>query len=349
MFLRNGLKFGDMNIFHRIEPASKVVQFSVASAVEPGTFDLSAMESFKTPGVSFFMQMPGPDQPLGVFEDMLAVTRDVAASLGADVKDEHQSVMTTQTDRRTAARGSKTSRASGCRSAPESVTAALKAPRSVRDEIASLRSSIDHHNYRYHVLDDPEIADAEYDALFDRLAALETAHPDLVTPDSPTQRVGATPQAVFGSVTHRVPMLSLDKCTSTRRDSPRGMNAVDARLDDATPLAFSCEPKIDGVAVNLRYANGHLVQAATRGDGDDRRRHHGKRAHHFGDSAAGARHRRIPKPSRCAARSICRSQDFDAFNERARASAVSSGIVNPRNGAAGSLRQLDPRITASGP
>jgi cell division protein ZipA len=96
-FLRNGLKFGDMNIFHRIQPASKVVQFSVASAVEPGTFDLSAMESFKTPGVSFFMQMPGPDEPLGVFEDMLAVTRDVAASLGADLKDEHQSVMTTQT------------------------------------------------------------------------------------------------------------------------------------------------------------------------------------------------------------------------------------------------------------
>ncbi len=96
-FLRNGLKFGDMNIFHRVQPASKVVQFSVASAVEPGTFDLSAMESFRTPGVSFFLQMPGPEEPLGVFEDMLAVTRDVAASLSADLKDEHQSVMTTQT------------------------------------------------------------------------------------------------------------------------------------------------------------------------------------------------------------------------------------------------------------
>ena len=96
-FLRNGLKFGDMNIFHRIQPASKVVQFSVASAVEPGTFDLSAMEAFRTPGVSFFLQMPGPEEPLGVFEDMLAVTRDVAASLSADLKDEHQSVMTTQT------------------------------------------------------------------------------------------------------------------------------------------------------------------------------------------------------------------------------------------------------------
>jgi cell division protein ZipA len=96
-FLRNGLKFGDMNIFHRIQPASKEVQFSVASAVEPGTFDLSAMEAFKTPGVSFFMRMPGPGQPLEVFEDMLAVTRDVAASLGADLKDEQLSVMTSQT------------------------------------------------------------------------------------------------------------------------------------------------------------------------------------------------------------------------------------------------------------
>lgn len=95
--LRNGLKFGDMNIFHRICPASKEAQFSVASAVEPGTFDLSAMETFRTPGVSFFMQMPGPDQPLEVFEDMLAVTRDVAASLGADLKDEQLSVMTSQT------------------------------------------------------------------------------------------------------------------------------------------------------------------------------------------------------------------------------------------------------------
>jgi len=96
-FLRNGLKFGDMNIFHRIQPTSKEVQFSVASAVEPGTFDLSAMEAFKTPGVSFFMRMPGPGQPLEVFEDMLAVTRDVAASLGADLKDEQLSVMTSQT------------------------------------------------------------------------------------------------------------------------------------------------------------------------------------------------------------------------------------------------------------
>ena len=96
-FLRNGLKFGDMNIFHRLAPGSKEARFSVASAVEPGTFDLSAIEAFRTPGVSFFMQMPGPDDPLEVFEDMLAVTRDVAASMGAGLKDEQLSVMTSQT------------------------------------------------------------------------------------------------------------------------------------------------------------------------------------------------------------------------------------------------------------
>jgi cell division protein ZipA len=96
-FLRNGLKFGDMNIFHRIAPTTKVMQFSVASAVEPGTFDLSTMETFRTPGVSFFLRLPGPDQPLDVFEDMLAVSRDVAASLSADLKDEQLSVMTGQT------------------------------------------------------------------------------------------------------------------------------------------------------------------------------------------------------------------------------------------------------------
>ena len=96
-FLRNGLKFGDMNIFHRVDPTTKTLQFSVASAIEPGTFDLSAMENFATPGVSFFMRLPGPDEPLHVFDDMLTVSRDVAASLGADLKDEQLSVMTAQT------------------------------------------------------------------------------------------------------------------------------------------------------------------------------------------------------------------------------------------------------------
>lgn len=90
----------------------------------------------------------------------------------------------------------------------------MKAPRKLLEEIASLRAAIDHHNYRYHVLDDPELSDGEYDALFDRLRALETEHPELITPDSPTQRVGAAPQGEFRTVLHRLPMLSLDKSTT---------------------------------------------------------------------------------------------------------------------------------------
>lgn len=97
IFVRNALRYGDMKIFHRIEPASKEVQFSIASAVEPGIFDLSAMEHFNTPGITLFMTMPGPGKPLDVFNDMLAVAKDLSTSLHADLKDEQLSVMTAQT------------------------------------------------------------------------------------------------------------------------------------------------------------------------------------------------------------------------------------------------------------
>jgi cell division protein ZipA len=97
VLLRNALKFGDMNIFHRVEPASKVVLFSLASATEPGTFDLSAMDKFSTRGVSLFMRLPGPEQPIATFDDMLGVARDIASSLDGELKDEHKNVMTPQT------------------------------------------------------------------------------------------------------------------------------------------------------------------------------------------------------------------------------------------------------------
>ena len=97
VFLRNELRFGDMNIFHRVDPTSKAVRFSVASAVEPGTFDLSAMAEFSTMGITMFLRLPGPDEPLPVFDDMLCVARDIASSLGGDLKDEQLSVMTGQT------------------------------------------------------------------------------------------------------------------------------------------------------------------------------------------------------------------------------------------------------------
>jgi DNA ligase (NAD+) len=142
----------------------------------------------------------------------------------------------------------------------------VKAPRNARDEVDSLRVAIDHHNYRYHVLDDPEVSDVDYDRLFDRLRALEAEYPELITADSPTQRVGSQPRGEFGTVTHRVPMLSLDKCT-TLEELVAWDERCRTRLGAAAALEFSCEPKMDGVAVSLLYERGALVLGATRGDG----------------------------------------------------------------------------------
>ena len=222
----------------------------------------------------------------------------------------------------------------------------MKVPRKVRDEIDSLRTAIDYHNYRYHVLDDPEVADADYDALFDRLVALERTHPELIAPDSPTQRVGATPQPEFGSVTHGVPMLSLDKCTSL--DDLNGWDErCRARLEALESLEYSCEPKIDGVAVNLLYEHGALVLGATRGDGT---KGEDITANVRTISAVPLRLRgaRIPPMLEVRGEIYLPIADFHAFNAAALERAEKP-LVNPRNGAAGSLRQLDPRITATRP
>ena len=135
-------------------------------------------------------------------------------------------------------------------------------------EVESLRDQIRHHNYRYHVLDDPEVPDAEYDRLVRALQALEAKHPDLITPDSPTQRVGDEPIAAFGTVEHRLPMLSLDNAFSEdelRDFHRRVVERLD--LDDGDTLAYAAEPKLDGAAVSLVYVDGVLERAATRGDG----------------------------------------------------------------------------------
>ena len=209
----------------------------------------------------------------------------------------------------------------------------------------ALRDQLDHHNHCYHVLDAPEIADAEYDALFDELIALEDAHPQRITPDSPSQRVGAAPLAEFAPVTHEVAMLSLEK-TATPEELSDWANRCRTRLGDE-PLAFCCEPKIDGVAVALVYADGRLALAATRGDGQT------------GEDIT-ANVRTIPAvPLRLRGEGIpprfevrgeiyMAKADFAAFNERARKHGERT-LVNPRNGAAGSLRQLDPKLTASRP
>ncbi|MYF29332.1 MAG: NAD-dependent DNA ligase LigA [Gammaproteobacteria bacterium] len=214
-----------------------------------------------------------------------------------------------------------------------------------RTEVAALREALDYHRHRYFVLDDPEISDAEYDALFDRLAALEDSHPELVTSDSPTQRVGAAPSSQFDAVRHDTPMLSLDKCTST--DELAAWEERCRRLLDADDeLSYFCEPKIDGVAVSLLYTDRVLVRAATRGDGETGE-----------DITSNVRTipqipfrlpADAPSPLEVRGEVYMPITGFLAFNRRALATGERT-IVNPRNGAAGSLRQLDPAVTAKRP
>ena len=213
------------------------------------------------------------------------------------------------------------------------------------ERLEELRRLIHHHDHRYHVLDDPEIADAEYDALFDELVALEERHPELVTGDSPTQRVGSEPLAEFAAVTHPAVMLSLDKVNAAGELSD-WIGRCRARLGDE-PIAFVCEPKVDGVAVALTYEGGRLALAATRGDGQTGE-----------DITANVRTigavplrltgRDFPPRFEVRGEIYMTRDDMEAFNERARARGEKP-LVNPRNGAAGSLRQLDPRVTAGRP
>jgi DNA ligase (NAD+) len=206
--------------------------------------------------------------------------------------------------------------------------------------IAQLRKEIDHHSYRYYVLDDPEIADAEYDALVAELIELEEAFPDLVTPDSPTQRVGAPPSEMFAPVHHRTPMMSLDNCFSLEE-----LLAWGKRIERAigTVEAYTAELKMDGVAVNLIYENGVFVRGATRGDGITGE-----------DISANLKTiPAVPLKLRGEAPAVLevrgevymRTDDFEELNQRL-IEAGGRPFANPRNAAAGSLRQKDPRVTA---
>lgn len=213
-------------------------------------------------------------------------------------------------------------------------------------EIQRLRDRIEQHDHAYHVLDAPSISDAEYDALFERLQILEQAHPDLITGDSPTQRVGAAPAQRFRAIRHPVAMLSLAKCTTDGQ-----LREFDVRvrklLERDEPLAYACEPKVDGVAVRLFYEHGRLTLAATRGDGEE-----GEdiTANVRTLQAVPLRLRGSDWPQRLDVRGeIYMSRpEFEAFNAAAR-EAGRRQLVNPRNGAAGSLRQLDPKVTRQRP
>lgn len=218
--------------------------------------------------------------------------------------------------------------------------------KSPAQEIAELRESVRHHLHRYHVLDDPELADAEFDALFDRLVALEEEHPHLVTPDSPTQRVGAEPSVRFAAVAHELPMLSLDKCASEEEFIDWEARCR-TRVGYEGELEFTCEPKIDGVAVSLIYENGMLVRGATRGDGSN-----GEDITANVRTVATVPLRLLgdgyPEVLEVRGEIYMPLAGFRAFNEAA-ARTGERLLVNPRNAAAGSLRQLDPKLTASRP
>ncbi len=210
---------------------------------------------------------------------------------------------------------------------------------------AELRAQLAQHDYRYYVLDDPQVPDAEYDRLMQELRALEAADPALVTPDSPTQRVSGTPSAQFGEVVHAVPMLSLDNAF-TEEDLVAFDRRIHERLGVTGELAYVAEPKLDGLAVSVTYRDGVLTQAATRGDGVTGE-----------DVTANVRTiRGVPRHLRAAAPALIevRGEVFMplAGFERMNAQARERGekvFVNPRNAAAGSLRVLDPGITASRP
>jgi DNA ligase (NAD+) len=215
----------------------------------------------------------------------------------------------------------------------------------IAQRIATLRQQIDEANHRYYVLDDPAIPDAEYDALLRELVELEAAHPELLSDDSPTQRVGSAPSGAFAPVRHALPMLSLGNAFSDDEVADF-VRRIEQKLDDATPR-FSVEPKLDGLAISLRYEQGRFVRGATRGDGATGE-----------DVTANLRTiRAIPMrlrgkswPAVLEVRGevYMPIKAFEAYNARALAEG-GKVLANPRNGAAGSLRQLDPRITAQRP
>jgi len=222
-----------------------------------------------------------------------------------------------------------------------------RAPRAVADDIDALRRRIRDHDHRYYTLHDPVVTDAEYDELFRRLEALEAAHPDLVTPDSPTQRVGAAPSTEFGTVPHALPMLSLQNVTSPEEFAD--FDERIRRLLGRDEVAYVCEPKLDGVAIELVYEDARLVHAITRGDGavgEDVTTN--VRTIRMVPLRLVETERSVPSRLDVRAEVYLPTAAFRRLNEE-REEAGEPAFANPRNAAAGSLKQLDPRVTAGRP
>src|SRR3954468_1520038 len=225
-----------------------------------------------------------------------------------------------------------------------------------QERIDALRELLHHHAHQYYVLDAPEIPDAEYDRLFRELQELETQHPELLTPDSPTQRVGGAVLEGFAKVRHKVPMLSIRTETDIEASGARNFDGRVRRelglAESDPPIEYVAELKFDGLALNLRYEKGVLVQAATRGDGE------------IGEDVTqnirtiGQIPLRLPKDAppvlEVRGEVYMRRDDFEKLNEQQREKIAQGAkgektFVNPRNAAAGAVRQLDPAIARQRP
>ncbi len=220
-----------------------------------------------------------------------------------------------------------------------------RATQAAKLRVEELRSQINYHDYRYYVLDSPEISDAEYDELMRELRHLEEQHPELITPDSPTQRVSGQPVEAFGIVEHRVPLLSL--ANAFNEEELRAWHRRAANLLESERFDFVCEPKIDGLAVALVYENGSFVQGATRGDGL-RGENITQNLRTIRSLPLAASGDGLPPRFEVRGEVYMTRHGFEWLNEQ-RAEEGQPLFANPRNAAAGSVRQLDSRITAQRP
>jgi len=218
--------------------------------------------------------------------------------------------------------------------------------RDIRDEYVRLVAEIEAHQHSYYVLDEPIIPDVEFDRLFQRMLDIESEYPELVSPESPSQRVGSKPSSGFAEVRHEQRMLSLDNAFSDEEVEDFERRVID-RLGESGSVSYSVEPKLDGAAISIRYEQGKLVRAATRGDGQT-----GEDVTHNVRTITSVPLRLsgddYPETLEVRGEIFMPLAGFDAYNERARAS-EEKVFANPRNAAAGSLRQLDPAITSTRP
>ena len=246
-----GFVLGRFAIFHKPDEERRAV-LSAASLNRPGTFDPDTMDSQHYGGLSLFAVLPGPKPPSQAFDELVFTARSLNERLQGVLQDEQGSPLTP-------------SRIATLRERAEPRGYLVKAGAAAR--AAELRRQLAQHDYRYYVLDDPEVPDAEYDRLMRELRALEAANPDLITPDSPTQRVVGRPRAPPSARSCTACRCSRSTMPSARRTSRPSIGASTSASASARDLEYVAEPKLDGLAVTVIYRGGRLAQAATRGDG----------------------------------------------------------------------------------